>query len=411
MVGAVIGALFNIWGANPTRDWILHNVMNPVGQAFLRGLFMIVVPLVFSSLAVSVANLGSIQHVGRLGIRLGAFYVISTLIAAVIGLSLASALKPGANVSKTFVESARKGMDAQVTELAQKSAGAAESLWPGIVNTIIPKNILSSMAEGQMLAIIFVSILFGVTLLKIERDKSAAVIKVLSAVSDASIVVVDWIMKLAPYAVAALVISAISKFGMDIMGNVLKYVGVVVLGYLIHFFGVFSLLIKFLVRMPVSEFYKRAVPVFATSFSTSSSNATIPTTIETLEHRFGVPESITSFSIPLGATVNMNGTALFEALAAIFVAQVFGIDLSFTAQFTIVALVLLSAVGVAGVPGGSIPLLMSVMATVGIPPEGIALILGVDRLLDMGRTVVNVTGDMVGALYLARVEKALPRFK
>jgi DAACS family dicarboxylate/amino acid:cation (Na+ or H+) symporter len=192
--------------------------------------------------------------------------------------------------------------------------------------------------------------------------------------------------------------------------SVAKYVVVVFIGYALHFFGTYALILRFFLKRPVFAFYRDALPVFGTSFGTSSSSATIPTTIRVLETKFGVPNSIASFSIPLGATVNMDGTALFEMVAAMFVAQVFGIELTLAAQATLLLLVLFTSIGVAGVPGGSTPLLISAMATVGVPAEGIALILGVDRLLDMGRTVLNVTGDMTAALYLTKVSDAAGRF-
>lgn len=408
IIGAIIGGIFNSLspGGVPTGwiEWSLNNVFDPIGQVFLRSLFMIVVPLVFASLTVGVANLGSAGHVGRLGGRVFVYYLATTLIAVVIGQILVSIIEPGAGLSPEYIAQARQGFSDQVSGLMEKSTGVAESLWPGLVSTIIPKNIPEAMASGNMLAIIFVAVLFGIALLSVAKEKTESTLRVLSAVSDASILVVGWIMKIAPIAVAALMIGAVARFGVEVMGNVAQYVAVVLLAYLCHFFGTYSLIVKFLLRLPLREFYRRAVPVFTTAFSTSSSNATIPMTMHTLEKRFGVPENITTFSVPLGATVNMDGTAMFEAVAAIFIAQVFGVEISLAGQVSLVILIILTSIGVAGVPGGSIPILMSAMATLGIPPEGIALVLGVDRLLDMGRTVVNVTGDMSAGLFLARVE-------
>lgn len=405
IVGAIIGVLFNIWGENPIREWILGNIMQPLGNAFLSALFMVVVPLVFSSLIVGVANLGSAQHLGRLGGRLIAYYLFTTFCAIMIGQTLINTVRPGDGLPKEYIEQARAGLAEQVSGLQEKSAMVKESLWPGIVDKIIPRNIIEQLAEANMLAIIFVAIIAGMALLSIPNRRHAdALLDTLGAISDISIKVVGWIMYLAPIPVAALIITAVSHFGLEVMGNVLLYMGVVIAGYFLQFFLTYGLLVKFLIRLPLKEFFKRVFPIVATAFSTSSSSATMPTTMRTLERRFGVPESITTFSIPLGATVNMDGTALFEVIAALFVAQVFGIEVSLTGQFTLVALVLLTSIGVAGVPGGSVPILMSAMASMGIPPEGIALILGVDRLLDMGRTVVNVTGDSTAALFLARVE-------
>lgn len=405
IVGTIIGVIFNYWGENPIREAILENVVTPLGQLFLRSLFMVIVPLVFSSLTCGVTNLGSVGHVGRLGWRLGAYYVATTFIAILIGQVLVLSFQPGLGVSEDYIHGAQANLSEQVEGLMSKSKMVNKSLWPGIVSKIVPKNVIEAFAEGNMLAVIFVSILFGLALLSINKEKSLVTQNVLHSISDASIKIIGWIMKFAPYAVAALMIGAVSRFGIEIMGNVLMYMGVVILAFLLHFFGTYGLLIKYIIKIPLKEFFKRAYPAQVTAFSTSSSNATMPTTIHTLEKRFGVPESITTFSIPIGATVNMDGTAMFECVAAIFVAQVFGVDISLTGHLTLVFLVLFTSIGVAGVPGGSIPILMSAMAMLGIPPEGIALVLGVDRLLDMCRTTINVTGDMSAALYLSRVEK------
>ncbi len=404
VIGGFIGYLFNIWGENSLRDGLLKYLIDPMGKAFLRSLFMVVVPLVFASLVVGVAQLGNVKNVGRLGGRLISFYLATTLMAVLIGQFFISTVRPGEGVSAEYRDKALTSMQSQIAGLKEKSTAVNDSLWPGLVEKVIPKNIINDMAEANMLAIIFVSILFGIALISIDNKKSAVVVTFFDAVSDSCIKVVGWIMSLAPYCVAALIISAVANFGLEVMKNVALYIFVVMAGYITHFFLSYSLVMKFLVRIPVKEFYKRIVPVVATAFSTSSSSATMPTTIQNLETRFGVPERISTFAVPLGATVNMDGTALFEVIAALFIAQVFGVDISLTGQVTLVALVLLTSIGVAGVPGGSIPILMSAMASLGIPAEGIALILGVDRLLDMGRTVVNVTGDAAGALYLAKVE-------
>src|SRR5690606_14055377 len=224
--------------------------------------------------------------------------------------------------------------------------------------------------------------------------------KVLQSLSDVSIVIIGWIMKFAPYAVAALMITSVAQFGLELMGNVAQYIGVVIFAYAIHFLVSYSLIVKFIIKMNPIEFYKKASEAIVTAFSTSSSNATIPTTTRVLEDNFKVSKTITNFSVPLGATINMDGTALFEMVAAVFIAQIFGIDVSLVGYISLIILMLVTSIGVAGVPGGSIPILMSAMAMVGIPPEGIAIILGVDRLLDMGRTMVNVTGDITAGLFV-----------
>jgi Na+/H+-dicarboxylate symporter len=404
IAGVALGAIAKSNLESETLKWIVNYVTQPIGTAFLRGLFMVVVPLVFSSLIVSIAELGSVQRLGKLGWKLAIFYMSTVTIAVAIGQILVLTFKPGEGIDPAFIETAKTNLSSQTSTLIERTSAVKESLWPGLVNEMIPKNIIESLGATNMLGILFFAVLFGAALLISNDEKSKALISVVAAVSDAMIRVVTWIMALAPIAVAALLFNAVINFDISILGNVAKYVGVVFLGYSIHFFGVYSLLVKFFARIPLREYYRRMTPVFLTAFSTSSSNATLPTTIATLRDRFGVPEKITTFTAPLGATINMDGTALFEMVAAIFIAQVFGIELTFAQHVTLILLIIVTSAGVGGIPGGSIPLLMSSMATVGIPAEGIALILGVDRLLDMGRTVLNVTCDGIAALYLARVE-------
>lgn len=405
IVGSFIGVIFNIYSQHEAIKWIINYITTPIGTAFLRGLMMVVVPLVFSSLAVGVAKLGSGKNVGLIFGRLGLYYLVTSLIAILIGQAVVATVQPGAGIPQSLIEESREKLSDQVSGLMEKSSKVNESLWPGLVSAIIPRNIVSSMANGEMLAIIFVALLLGIGLLRLQTSQSKTFQDTLQAISDLSIIGVGWIMKFAPYAVAALMITSVSQFGFEIMENVAKYIAVVLIAYATHFFVTYSIAVKFVIRMGVIDFYKKASEAIITAFSTSSSNATIPTTTRVLEEKFNVSPTITNFSVPLGATVNMDGTALFEMVAAVFIAQVFGIPLGLTEYVSLILLMLVTSIGVAGVPGGSIPILMSAMAMVGIPPEGIAIVLGVDRLLDMGRTTVNVTGDITAALFVNKYYK------
>ena len=406
LVGAFIGYLFNLWGANPMRDWLLVNITQPLGTLFLRLLFMVIVPLVAGSLIVGVTNLGSKHLLRKLGWKVALFYLSTTMCAIIIGQTLVNTFRPGESVPNAVTEQAVESSQNQIESLKERSSWVGKSLWPGIVDKIVPKNILRDFSQSNMLAIIFVAIIFGMALLGMQTGPPReAFIGFFSALSSASVTIVGWVMKIAPYAVAALMINAVTIFGIEMMKNIMAYVLVVLAGLSIQFFVVYGSILKWIIKMPLLNFYKKALPIFLTAFSTSSSAATMPVTIRTLEKRFGVPNSITTFSVPIGVTVNMDGTALFEVIAAIFVAQVFGVELSLMQHVTLVILVLITSIGVAGVPGGSTPILMAAMASIGIPVEGIALILGVDRFLDMARTVTNVTGDSVAALFLARSEK------
>ncbi len=416
VVGALIGGLFydlvgDQLGKDPNEmtttavllTWIVANVFDPLGTIFIRSLFMIVIPLVFSSLALGVSNLGNTNTLKTMGLRVLSFYIVTTIFAILVGQILIFVIQPGVGLDQEVMSEAIVRMESRVDSLAEKSSWVGKSLWPGLVQTIIPKNILREFSNTNMLAVIFVSMLFGIGIMFLKNERTTSTLReVLTGITDITIMIVGWVMRLAPYAVAALMASAVFNFGWNILGKVMMYVFVVVLGYLIHFFIVYGTLLKTIVKIPLKEFYKRASNIFLTAFSTSSSSGTMPVTMQTLQDNFGVPKHIVSFTIPIGVTFNMDGTALFEVVAAIFVAQVFGVEITPIGQITLIVLVLITSIGVAGVPGGSLPILMAAMAALGIPPQGIALILGVDRFLDMGRTVLNVTGDTVAALFLAR---------
>lgn len=410
VAGAVIGLLFNALKTHPQygpiTQLITDNVFFPVGNLFLQSLFMIIVPLVFSSLIVGIADMSNPASIGRLSKRLVLFYACSTLIAIFIGQIFMGTVQPGKNIPQAKAEQAAANMQDKMSSIKEKSSMVGSSLWPGILTKIVPRNIIDQFGKNNMLAVIFVSLLFGFALLYMPNGPPReSFIGFMSTLSGLSVTVIGWIMKTAPYAVASLLAIAFSELGLDLIKSMMIYVVVMILGMLLHILGTYSLFLKFLVKIPIRQFFRRMLPVFSTAFGTSSSSATMPVTMDTLERKFGAPRRIVSFSIPIGTVVNMDGTALFEVAATLFIAQIFGIPLSVTSLVLLVAIVFITSVGVAGVPGGSIPILMSAIVVLGIPAEGIAIILGVDRLLDMGRTVVNVTGDSIATLYLSRKEK------
>ena len=409
IAGSLIGLAFNYLKMDPQYAPIVEKIIDfvfyPMGNLFLQSLFMIIVPLVFSSLIVGVADMSNPSSVGRLSKRLFLFYALSTFIAIFIGQIFMGTMKPGKNIPKAKAEAVALNMQDKMSSMREKSSMVGTSLWPGILTTIVPRNIIDQFGENNMLAVIFVSLLFGLSLLYLPNGPpKESFISFMSALSNISVMIIKWIMKTAPFAVTALLAIAFSEFGLDLMKSMIFYVFVMTLGMLLHLFGTYSIFLKFLVKIPIREFFMRMLPVFTTAFSTSSSSATMPVTMDTLERKFGAPRRIVSFSIPIGTVVNMDGTALFEVAATLFIAQVFGVPLTLTSIVLLVAIVFITSVGVAGVPGGSLPILMSAIVVLGIPAEGIAIILGVDRLLDMGRTVVNVTGDSIATLYLTKKE-------
>ena len=410
VLGCIIGLIFNLFKNEPQYApfilFVTDNVFFPLGNVFLQSLFMIIVPMIFSSLIVGVADMSNPSSIGRLSKRLLVFYSLSTFIAIFIGQVFMGVFQPGKDISPEHAKKAAISMKAKMSSLEDKSSMVGESLWPGILTKIVPRNIIDQFAEGNMLAVIFTALLFGLALLYLPNaPPKNSFIQLMSAVSSISVLIIKWIMKTAPYAVAALIAIAFSEFGFSLLETMGKYMLVLTVAMALHFFGTYSLFLKFLVKIPVWSFFKRMGIVFSTAFSTSSSAATMPVTMRTLENKFGVPRKIVSFSIPIGVQVNMDGTALFEVAAAVFIAQVFAVDLSIANTALLAVIIFITSVGIAGVPGGSIPVLMSSMVILGIPAEGIALVLGVDRLMDMGRTVVNVTGDSVATLYLGRKEQ------
>jgi DAACS family dicarboxylate/amino acid:cation (Na+ or H+) symporter len=269
---------------------------------------------------------------------------------------------------------------------------------------IVPRNPVRAAAEGDMLALIFVALIFGVALTRLPRDTAAPVLKVVEGVGQAVMVIVGIAMKLAPFGVAGLVFSITARFGFGVVKSLGLYVIVVLIGLFIHQFGVIPAIARAFAGVSPRAFFRRSRALMVTAFSTSSSNATMPTTLRTAEYEFGVPREIAGFVIPLGATMNMNGTALFEGVTVLFLAQVFGVPLGLPEQIIVLAMTVLTAIGAAGVPSGAIPLLVMILVMVGVPGEAIALVLGVDRILDMCRTVPNVTGDLLTSLLVTRSE-------
>jgi DAACS family dicarboxylate/amino acid:cation (Na+ or H+) symporter len=406
--GAVMGIAANlITASRPSANewvmWFAKYFTDPVGQVFLRMLFMVVVPLVFASLALGVAQLGDLRKLGRIGFRVMSYFFLVTALATTIGLTLVNTVRPGIGFSP---EVQTRLMETYGGEAREREKQAASDQGFGI-NTfvnIVPRNPVDAAAKTDMLAVIFFALVFGIALTLIPRQKAEPVQRVLDGVGEAIIKIVGIAMQLAPFAVAALIFGTTARFGWSVLQSLLWYALCVLAGLLLLQFGVFSILVRVFARLNPLVFFRKATPVMVTAFSTSSSNATLPTTIKTAEEELGVPPQIAGFVLPLGATMNMNGTALFEGVTCVFLAQVFGLELGIGQQLVVIVLSVLMAVGTAGVPGGSIPLLMIVLNTIGVPPGGIAIILGIDRILDMCRTVPNVTGDLTCACYVARAE-------
>ena len=371
---------------------------------------MVVLPLVFASIAVGVASLGDIRKLGSLGARTLAFFVVTSGASAVLGIAALHFLQPGAGFDAATVAELQSKYAGDVKSLAEKAAAGAPLDLLGRVNQILdmflPRNMLKAAVDMQMIPVIVFALLLGAALTFVETRKRELLSTALEGVSDAMVTVVGFAMKLAPYAVFCLIFGVTARFGLGLLQKLGLYVGIILVCYLIQLLVLYPLLLALLARRNPWQFLKDAMPIMVTAFSTSSSNATLPTSIRVAQESLGIRPQIAGFVLPLGATMNMNGTALFEGAVVLFVAQVFGIELSLGTQAMVVGMCVLTAIGAAGVPGGSLPLLMGVMAQAGVPPDGIAIVLGVDRILDMGRTVTNVMGDQVCAAYIDRVDAA-----
>jgi DAACS family dicarboxylate/amino acid:cation (Na+ or H+) symporter len=403
ILGAITGVLSNLFFPNaPFLSFAQQYFTDPLGKIFLNLLIMMVVPLVFASLSLGVAQIGDLKKLGRIGFKTIRYFLIVTTLAVTIGLVLVNLIRPGDYLpeeTKTKLLTTYKGQAAELKESTGKTEFGIQTL----VN-IVPRNPIAAVAKPNpdMLALIFFSLMVGIALTVIKKEKAKPIINLLEGINDITVVVINMAMRLAPYGVFALIFSVTSRFGFDLLVALSMYVLTVLLGLALHLFGVFPLLIKFFSKYNPFLFFRKIETVMLTAFSTSSSNATLPTTISVSQKNLGIPSHITGFVLPLGATMNMNGTALFEGVTVLFLAQVFGIHLSLGVQLIVVLMSVLTAIGSAGVPSGSIPLLIIVLTMVSIPAEGIAIILGVDRLLDMCRTVLNVTGDITCAAYVAK---------
>lgn len=416
VIGAMAGVLCNFLfrEADGTRSaslkWFAENVTQTIGQVFLRLVFMVVVPLVFCALTLGVAEIGDARKLGRLGLRTLLMTLLFSSASVIIGLGLANTIKPGEMLSQAARDELRTQFSADADKSinqAKKAKSTAE-----VLLDIIPKNPLqeavgaldgSSPGSG-MLGVMFFSLCFGIALTVIPEARSRPVIEVLQGIYDAIMVIIAFAMKLAPIGVAALVFSISAVLGLEFIVALSGYVATVLAGLGIHMFVVYSLAVYLIAKRAPLPFFRDIMEVILTAFGTSSSNATLPTALRVVDERLGLDKRVSHFVLTVGSTANQNGTALYEGITVLFLAQVFGIDLTLYQQLVIVIMCILAGVGTAGVPGGSLPLVVLVLQQNNIPVEGIGIIMGVDRLLDMSRTTVNVTGDIAVATCVDRWE-------
>ena len=373
-------------------------VFQPVGVVFIKLIKMIVIPLVFASLLVGTASLNDIRKLGRIGLQTLLFYLVSTAIAISIGLFIANIIQPGA----TIPESVKLEINLDYAGEAQDKVSQIEST-PSVVDIltgIIPENPFAAMAQGQMLPVIFFALMGGIAVAQLTKGKSELLTSFFSSVSDIMILMVHMIMKLAPYGVFALISAVIAQFGIDILKTLFAYFLTTILALMIHVSLFNSLVIKLFSDLKIKSFWRGIYPALLVAFSSSSSSATLPVTMDCAENNLQVRPDIASFVLPLGSTINMDGTAIFQGVSAVFIAAVYGIELTLIDQLTIILTATLASIGTAGAPQVGIIMLTLVLQTIGIPLEGIALILGVERLLDMARTTVNVSSDLSCSVFI-----------
>jgi len=372
------------------------------GQLFLNALKMLIVPLIASSIALGVAGLGNTDSLGSIGWKTGLFYVLTTGTAIITGLIIVNLVQPG------MVDGQPAGdllaLAANTDDLQARLSGRGLGEIPQILLRAVPQNILAAAAENEMLALIFFSAVFGFFMSQIEHELAETMYRFTSAVFETMLKITHWVMGFAPYGIFALVAAVVAKTGFNAAGPLVTFSVSVLVALAIHFFLTLPAFVRLLALRSPIRLFRAVAPALLTAFSTSSSSATLPVTMDNLEHRAGVPNKYTSFVLPLGATVNMNGTALYECMAAMFIAQAYGLELSIVTQFLVVTIALITSIGVAGVPSASLVAIAIILTAIGLPIEAIGVLLVFDRILDMSRTATNVFGDTCCCVIVARLQ-------
>jgi DAACS family dicarboxylate/amino acid:cation (Na+ or H+) symporter len=404
-IGAAAGIASNrlLGVTHPTVEAINTYVTGPIGQIFLRMLFMVVIPLVFASIALGVAGLGNLREVGRVGGKAIGYFFVSTVLAATLGLVVVNLTKPWERVTPetraALMERFAKDASARV-----EAAATTGKFGPETFVNIVPRNPVDAAARTDMLGIIFFGLMFGAALTLIPAAKAKPMLDLLETLNEIVVRIIHFAMLIAPYGVACLIFSVASRFGFDLLLAVAAFVVTVLVALLLHVGITLAAIIRFLIGLSPITFISRVRAALITAFSTSSSSATLPTALDVAERELGVPRTVAGFVLPIGSTMCMNGTAIFEGITVIFLAEIFGIDLTIPQMAIVMIMSVITAIGAAGVPGGSIPLLVGILAMFRVPGEGIAIVIGVDRILDMSRTTVNVLSDLTASAWVARNE-------
>jgi Na+/H+-dicarboxylate symporter len=404
-VGLTIGLIVKGLGENALvwADPLRTYVTQPVGQIFLRLLFMLVIPLLFSALVMGIAEMGEMRALRRVGLKTLAYTVLISAIAVVISLAFTNLIRPGDGMdpatARSLLESSRAGAQAILSGATEKPSGIAAVL------NIVPSNVIAAAADNDILAVMFFALFFGIGLMLVQSAATEQLKGAIQGLFEVTMRLIGLVIQLAPIAIACFMFNLASVFGWDLLLRLGLYVGVVLLALLTHMLVVYSLAVRFLGGMSPVAFFRRSQEAMVMAFATASSNATLPTAMRVAEEKLGLPPRVSRFVLTIGATANQNGTAIFEGVTVLFLAQLFGVDLSLGQQTVVLLVCILGGIGTAGVPAGSLPVVALILGMVGVPPEGIGLVLGVDRFLDMCRTTLNVTGDLAAAVVVSRGEE------
>ncbi len=402
LTGIVLGVAANLLaGDSATLAGFVRHVTEPAGRIFLRLLFMLVIPLILSALALGVAGLGDLRHLGRIGLKTLVYTASVSTVAVLLGVTLVNVMHPGEGLSPAL----RARLTAQAASVPAAAPSAGTSGTDFFVG-LVPQNIVKAMGEGDMLAVMVFALFLGVGLAVTKSDAARAFERALEGLYDVTMRLLGLVIELAPYGVACLLFTLTARLGYDVLRQLGAYVAVVVIGLAIHQFVVYSISVSWLGGMSPLRFFHGVRTVMLTAFSTASSNATLPTALLAAEQELRLPPHVSRFVLTLGSTANQNGTALFEGVTVLFLAQFYGVHLTLAQQITVSFICVLGGIGTAGVPAGSIPVIVMILGMVGVPAEGIGMILGVDRFLDMCRTTLNVTGDLAAAVVVSRGEPA-----
>lgn len=403
LVGGLVA--YSVTGGDaPWLAWVIEHVTGVVGQLFLRLLMMLVIPLVFSALVVSVATMGDARELATLGARMAAFTVMSTGLAVTTGMLLMHLFRPGDGFDQALSSGLIEGSQGRVNQIVEAGTNTVSGI--DILIGIVPTNVVSAVAQNDVLAVLFFSLFLGVALVVTKSDGAQSLVRGIEGLFDVTMTMIHWVIATAPVAVACLVFNSTAVFGWEMVVKLGGFVGVTLLAMSVHAFIFYPMMLYFGARRDPREFVRSSREALMMAFSTSSSSATLPTTLKVAEEDLKLPPSITRFVVTVGATANQNGTALFEGVTVLFLAQLAGVDLSVGQQVLMMMICVLGGIGTAGVPAGSLPVIAMICVMFGIPPEGIGIILGVDRFLDMCRTTLNVGGDLVASAVLTRWEEA-----